>query len=70
MGVCEGTPQAMLPDHLGRADYHGAAVNQVGAVWQWQAVAAGAMPGLEACLLLNSSHALRSECPFIISLLL
>ena len=34
MGVCEGTPQAMLHDHLGRADYHGATVNQVGTMWQ------------------------------------
>ena len=30
MGVCEGTPQAVLHDHLGKADYHGATINQVG----------------------------------------
>ena len=29
MGVCEGVPQSVLHDHLGRADYHGDIVNQV-----------------------------------------
>jgi len=28
MGVCEGTPQKVMPDHLGRADYYGPSVNQ------------------------------------------
>ena len=28
MGVCEGVPSTVLPDHLGRADYHGSSVNQ------------------------------------------
>ena len=28
MGVCEGSPASIMPDHLGRADYHGASVNQ------------------------------------------
>lgn len=28
MGVCEGVPQSVEPDHVGRADYHGASVNQ------------------------------------------
>lgn len=28
MGVCEGAPRAVIPDHAGRADYHGASVNQ------------------------------------------
>lgn len=28
MGVCQGHPKAIFPDHLGRADYHGASVNQ------------------------------------------
>ena len=28
MGVCAGEPRTILPDHLGRADYHGASVNQ------------------------------------------
>ena len=27
MGVCSGAPQAVTPDHQGRADYHGNAVN-------------------------------------------
>lgn len=27
MGVAAGTPQSVTPDHLGRADYHGCAVN-------------------------------------------
>ena len=29
MGVCEGVPQSVVQDHLGRADYHGDIVNQV-----------------------------------------
>ncbi|GAX77398.1 hypothetical protein CEUSTIGMA_g4844.t1 [Chlamydomonas eustigma] len=28
MGVCEGVPGSIMPNHLGRADYHGACVNQ------------------------------------------
>ena len=28
MGLCEGCPKAILPDHMGRAVYHGASVNQ------------------------------------------
>ncbi|GAX74578.1 hypothetical protein CEUSTIGMA_g2027.t1 [Chlamydomonas eustigma] len=28
MGVCEGQPKTIIPDHLARADYHGASVNQ------------------------------------------
>lgn len=28
MGICEGPPKTILPDHLGRADYHGETINQ------------------------------------------
>jgi hypothetical protein len=28
MGMCSGRPEAIQPDHLGRADYHGTTVNQ------------------------------------------
>eukprot|EP00775_Hariotina_reticulata_P008470 gene8470-8653_t len=28
MGVCQGSPRTIMPDHLGRADYHGASINQ------------------------------------------
>ncbi len=28
MGICEGCPNTIMPDHLGRADYHGASINQ------------------------------------------
>jgi hypothetical protein len=28
MGICAGHPKTILPDHMGRADYHGASVNQ------------------------------------------
>jgi hypothetical protein len=28
MGLCEGVPKTITPDHQGRADYHGAFVNQ------------------------------------------
>ena len=39
MGLCEGVPGSIGPDHLGRADYHGASVNlaarlmDAGVVW-------------------------------------
>ncbi len=28
MGLCSGVPNNIEPDHLGRADYHGASINQ------------------------------------------
>jgi hypothetical protein len=28
MGMCQGVPQRVMPDHLGRADYYGPSVNQ------------------------------------------
>ena len=28
MGICEGSPRSILPDHMGRADYFGASINQ------------------------------------------
>jgi hypothetical protein len=28
VGVCEGSPRSIIPDHLGRADYHGSSINQ------------------------------------------
>jgi hypothetical protein len=28
MGLCEGSPRSVIPDHMGRADYHGASINQ------------------------------------------
>lgn len=28
MGICSGKPKTIIPDHLGRADYHGATINQ------------------------------------------
>ncbi|GAX78935.1 hypothetical protein CEUSTIGMA_g6375.t1 [Chlamydomonas eustigma] len=28
MGVCEGTPSSIMPDHMGRADYNGTSINQ------------------------------------------
>ena len=28
MGLCEGSPAKIMPDHLGKADYHGASINQ------------------------------------------
>ena len=27
MGLSEGLPASIMPDHMGRADYHGASVN-------------------------------------------
>jgi hypothetical protein len=39
VGVCSGAPKSILPDHLGRADYHGATVNQAA---RW--VAGGCLP--------------------------
>ena len=28
MGICEGSPASIMPDHMGRADYHGTSINQ------------------------------------------
>ena len=28
MGLCEGCPSSVMPDHMGRADYHGDCINQ------------------------------------------
>ena len=28
IGICEGLPGSIMPDHMGRADYHGTSVNQ------------------------------------------
>ena len=28
MGICEGLARSILPDHMGRADYHGTSINQ------------------------------------------
>ena len=28
MGICEGSPASIMPDHLGRADYNGASIKQ------------------------------------------
>ena len=28
MGLCEGVPGSVMPDHRGRADFHGACFNQ------------------------------------------
>jgi hypothetical protein len=28
MGVCEGPPKTIIPEHWGRADYHGESINQ------------------------------------------
>ena len=28
MGMCEGQATSVIPDHLGKADYHGASINQ------------------------------------------
>jgi len=39
VGVSEGRPEAVLPDHMGRADYTGYSVNQVG---RWGGCAEGA----------------------------
>ncbi|KAG1677744.1 hypothetical protein FOA52_001056 [Chlamydomonas sp. UWO 241] len=40
MGVCAGHPRSIMPDYLGRADYLGDAVNQVGAKLFGRAAAA------------------------------
>lgn len=48
MGVCEGTPRAVLPDYSGRADYTGANVNQ--AARFMDAAAHGGMVACEATL--------------------
>ncbi|GBF96164.1 inactive leucine-rich repeat receptor kinase-like [Raphidocelis subcapitata] len=49
MGVAEGAPRCVLPDHAGRADYHGAEVNQ--AARYMDAAAHGGMVVADAELL-------------------
>uniref|UniRef100_A0A383VRV6 Guanylate cyclase domain-containing protein n=1 Tax=Tetradesmus obliquus TaxID=3088 RepID=A0A383VRV6_TETOB len=44
MGVCEGVPRTIIPDHLGRADYHGSSINQAARYMD-----AGAHGGQIAC---------------------
>ena len=48
MGICEGPPRSIIPDHLGRADYHGASINQ--AARYMDAAAHGGMIALEVCV--------------------
>jgi hypothetical protein len=48
MGVCEGPPKSILPDHLGRADYHGASINQA-ARYMDAAAHGGQVRGARAC---------------------
>jgi hypothetical protein len=54
MGVCEGLPRAISADHLGRADYHGASVNQAARYMD-----AAAHGGAVACELSLAERALR-----------
>ncbi|GFR47268.1 hypothetical protein Agub_g8955, partial [Astrephomene gubernaculifera] len=51
IGICEGSPRSIIPDHLGRADYHGASINQ--AARYMDAAAHGGMIALEASLALK-----------------
>ncbi|KXZ47811.1 hypothetical protein GPECTOR_32g423 [Gonium pectorale] len=51
IGVCEGSPRSVIPDHIGRADYHGASINQ--AARFMDAAAHGGMVALEASLALK-----------------
>ncbi|GAX78739.1 hypothetical protein CEUSTIGMA_g6176.t1 [Chlamydomonas eustigma] len=44
MGMCEGIPNSILPDHMGRADYHGACINEAARFMD-----AGAHGGQVAC---------------------
>ncbi|GIL61956.1 hypothetical protein Vafri_16318 [Volvox africanus] len=48
IGLCEGCPRSIIPDHVGRADYHGASINQ--AARYMDAAAHGGMVALEANL--------------------
>ena len=58
MGVCEGVPNSILPDHLGRADYHGASVNQAARFMD-----AGWFCEATAVLFCNSALALTERKP-------
>lgn len=48
IGICEGMPRSIIPDHMGRADYHGASINQ--AARYMDAAAHGGMIAVEAVL--------------------
>ena len=61
MGVCEGKPRSILPDHLGRADYHGASINQ--AARYMDAAAHGGMIACEAELAAKVFAIWRAERP-------
>lgn len=50
VGLCEGVPRAMLPDHAGRADYYGSSINQ--AARMTDAAAHGGQIALELALAL------------------
>ena len=47
MGICTGRPTSIQPDHMGRADYHGASINQA---------ARSAAARMPRCLLGNGRH--------------
>ncbi|EFJ44638.1 hypothetical protein VOLCADRAFT_95039 [Volvox carteri f. nagariensis] len=51
IGLCEGCPRSITPDHVGRADYHGASVNQ--AARYMDAAAHGGMVVVEEGLALK-----------------
>ena len=54
MGVCEGCPRTISPDHLGRADFQGASVNQAA-----RYMAAAAHGGMIACELSLAQRVLQ-----------
>ena len=50
MGICEGSPASIMPDHMGRADYHGTSINQAARIMdagapQWGQVTPSSMTG-------------------------
>ncbi len=68
MGVCEGTPNSIQPDHLGRADYHGESINLAARFMDAAAhggqVGTGDLAGSQACWLLSlwSARAMQAAC--------
>ncbi|GLI65643.1 hypothetical protein VaNZ11_009242 [Volvox africanus] len=59
IGLCEGCPRSIIPDHIGRADYHGASINQ--AARYMDAAAHGGMVALEASLAVRIMAKWREE---------
>ena len=63
MGMCEGYANSVLPDHLGRADYHGSSINQA-ARFMDAAAHGGQVACLESTVTRVAEEWRRISCDF------